>query len=116
MRPEQHRAADLLGRGIPQKEVATELGVTPRTVRRWVKSEPGFAEAVQAARDRQLKSEPTALDVLRAALHATKRDGQPDWNARIQSARLILADTSDSGDADEVVTETVIHAGKLADG
>ena len=47
--PEQQRAAELLGRGLTQREVARLVGRSERTIRAWLADVDGFRQAVQAA-------------------------------------------------------------------
>lgn len=74
MKPDHHRAADLLARGWSYDEVGRELGVPRSTVNFWV-GQPDFKRLREAARRRQLAEEPTAESVLQSALHATMRSG-----------------------------------------
>ena len=71
----QQRAAQLLAKDFKQKVVAAELGVDPRTVRRWQRLEP-FLRQVERTRERG--AAPAGVG---PALRATE---QP------QSARLSL--------------------------
>ena len=89
MNERQRLAARLLGRGKTQVAVADELGVDVATVRRWQRVD-GFQEAVKAARDELLAENPEVRRVLLEALEATRKDGQPDWQARLTAARLLL--------------------------
>lgn len=110
--PDQHRAAELLARGRTQREVAGELGVHARTVKRWA-ARPEFQRAVDKARQAVLDAEPTARSVLESALHATKGDGQPDWQIRVQAARALLNEAPPGETDEERVRETVIHLDRL---
>lgn len=74
VRPDQHRAAALLGRGVPQKDVAAELGVAPRTVRRWA-ADPEFVVQAQSVQD--------ANAVLRERFAAIFVDSRPGGGARL---------------------------------
>jgi hypothetical protein len=112
VRPVQHRAADLLGRGWTNEEVATELGTSSRTISRW-KEHPDFLEAVRRVREEQLAEYPTARAALEAALHATTPRGLPDWSVRVQAARALLGHEPRGSDVAEKVRETRIYVGHL---
>lgn len=88
MTPEQGRAAELLGRGLTQREAASLVGRSERTIRAWLTGVPGFREAVHAGQAET--GDPTALETLRGALRASRRDGSPDWSIRLQAARALL--------------------------
>jgi hypothetical protein len=87
--PEQHRAADLIGRNWPLKDVAGEIDVSERTLSRW-KGDPAFAAAVKECRDKLLGEMPNAKATLEAALSATNAKGDPDWSTRVKAAQLLL--------------------------
>lgn len=103
MTPDQQRAADLLGRGLTRKAAAAEAGVAPRTVSRWRQDED-FEALVRRSRESLLDDRPTVRSTLEAALLATRRDGSPDWNARVQAARILMtAPVEDEPDAERTV-------------
>lgn len=107
--PAMHRAAELLARGWEQQRVASEIGVGSRTVRRWAARED-FAELVRQSRQRLLEENPTAESVLRSALHATRRSGEPDWSVRIAAARALLLPNAQREEAGaEPIRETRIY-------
>lgn len=112
MRPVQHRAADLLGRGWTNEEVGAEVGVHTRTISRW-KDHPDFEKAVRRAREAQLEEYPTARAALEAALHATTPRGLPDWNIRVQAARALLGHEPRGETAEGKVRETRIYVENL---
>jgi hypothetical protein len=87
--PEQQRAADLLGRGLTQREVARLVGRSERTLRSWLVSVDGFRQAVQAGAAEGALA-PTVAGVLRGALGALTRDGRPDHATRLRAAALLL--------------------------
>lgn len=87
---DQRRAAALMAAGLDGHAVAAELNVSPKTTQRWRKRDD-FRELVRKHRESLMPESVTAESVLTAALSATKKDGTPDWNARIQAARAILA-------------------------
>lgn len=111
---EQRRAAELLGRNFSQPEVGRLVGRSERTIRTWLRDVEGFREAVQAARAET--SDPTALDTLRHALAATRKDGSPDWPTRVQAARALLQAPPELEQPD--AQPTIVYAPELqpADG
>ena len=88
MTPEQRRAAELLGRGYSQREVGRLVGRSERTIRAWFGDVDGFRQAAQAVQAET--SDPMALDTLRLALGATRKDGSPDWSIRVSAAKALL--------------------------
>jgi len=88
--PQQQRAAALLGQGRSQRDAAAEVGVSTRAIRYWLK-EPDFEALVRRSREALLDERPTVRSTLEAALLATRRDGSPDWGARVQAARILMA-------------------------
>lgn len=90
---DQRRAADLLGRAVPKGEVAEEVGVTPRTLRKW-QARDDFKALVKQTRDKVLEENPTAKSVLEAALSATTKSGAPSWQVRLKAAELLMRDPS----------------------
>jgi hypothetical protein len=109
---EQHRAAGLIGQGWTRAEVAEEVGVHELTVTRWGRRED-FREAVERSRRALLDANPSPAAVLEAALHATDKDGNPDWQVRLGAARALLGHSPKGGSPEEKVRETVIHTEKL---
>jgi hypothetical protein len=95
--PDQHRAADLLGRGFSQAEVAGELTTTTTSIRRWQKRDD-FATLVKQAREQALDANPTARSTLEGLLTATTKDGRPANALRLQAAVALLR-VSDEGEA-----------------
>ena len=74
---------------MTREQAAAEAGVAPRTVSRWRRDED-FEALVRRSREALLDSAPTVRSTLEAALLATRRDGSPDWNARVQAARILM--------------------------
>jgi Helix-turn-helix of insertion element transposase len=97
--PEQHRAADLLGRNWSVKDVATEVDASERTVSRWKNEDDDFKAAMKASRDQLLSTVPNAKATLEAALSATTAKGEPDWAIRVKAAQLLMT-TADPSQAD----------------
>jgi transposase len=85
----QRQAADLLGAGWEQKQVASKLGISTSTVRRWLKRED-FAARVLRGREAAMSENPSAKATLEAALNATKSNGDPDWRTRVSAARALI--------------------------
>ena len=108
----QRRAAGLIAQGRQQKEAATEVGVSAKTLGRWVKRDD-FRALVRRQRGDLVEETPTAEAVLAAALTAVKPSGEPDWTARIMAARALMGSLVASPEADqqarEVVRETRIY-------
>jgi hypothetical protein len=107
--PQQHRAADLLGRNWTVERVAAEVDVSAKTIQRW-KGREDFAALVKERRDTLLSDLPNATATLEAALSATKEDGSPDWSIRVKAAQLLMT-TADPGgppDPDDARPQTVI--------
>lgn len=88
--PDQRRAAALMAAGLGRNAVAAEIDVAPKTVQRWG-ARDDFRELVRTHREALLPESPTAEAVLTQALSAVRKDGLPDWTARINAARAILA-------------------------
>ena len=63
--------------------------MSPTTVSRW-RGDPDFEALVRRSREAMLDDAPTVRSTLEAALLATRRDGSPDWNARVQAARILM--------------------------
>ena len=90
LRPEQQRAAILIGRGLSCRATAHELSISERSLTRWRKL-PAFREAETRARADFLAERPSGIRaVLEQALHATKRNGEPDFPVRLRAAQLLL--------------------------
>ena len=102
--PKQLRAAIHLASGLPERETATECGVSIAAVRRWLKL-PQFTEALETATTRRLSriedlllaGEHEAVETLTAALSAmtTAKSGKkvvmvPDWPTRRAAADCLL--------------------------
>jgi hypothetical protein len=73
--PQQHRAADLLGRNWTSADTAVEVGVSEKTI-------------------------PNAKATLEAALSATTAKGEPDWAIRVKAAQLLMTTADPSGPPD----------------
>ena len=69
-----------LGRGI--------VGRSKRTVTRWLQ-DPELR--LIAEREGAVPGEAAPVEMSRAALHATKASGQPDWAARLSAVRALAA-------------------------
>ncbi len=69
-------------------EVGRLVGRSERTIRAWLRDVDGFREAARAGQ--AVPGEPTAEETLRLALHATGKDGGPDWSIRVQAARVLF--------------------------
>lgn len=90
--PAQHQAAALLGAGYDQGQAAAEVGTTTTSIRRWLKRDD-FAALVKEAREKALDENPTARSVCEQGLHATNRDGRPNWNIRLAAAKLLMQES-----------------------
>lgn len=88
--PAQTRAAELIGgRGWQQKDAAEEVGVTPKSVQRWMQL-PEFERLVRQRREAQLAESPSTRDVLESAMSATRKDGSEDWQTRLKAVELLV--------------------------
>ncbi len=96
--PDQQRAAQLIGRGFRHRTVAAEVGVSSKSIQRWLRR-PDFAKLVEQGRRGALDAEPTAKATLEAALTATTKNGQPDWAIRVKAASLLF-----TGSIEEIET------------
>ncbi len=94
--PNQHRAADLLGRNWSAADVASECGVSEKTIQRWRQRED-FAAIVKEKRDALLSRIPNAKATLEAALSATTAKGEPDWPIRVKAAQLLMTTADPAG-------------------
>ena len=110
MKADQRRAAALLAAGRLQRDVATEIKVSERTIGRWLKEEE-FCALVREQRSAIFPADgvPTAEGALLDALSAVKADGSPDHNVRVQAARAIMGSPVSSPEAQEQVRETTIY-------
>jgi len=64
-----------------------------------------------AEREGAVPGEVAPLEMLRAALHATKASGQPDWAARLSAVRALAALAPDEGEpetAQQPTTPTIV--------
>jgi hypothetical protein len=109
--PKQQKAADLLGQGWKQKLVASEVGVSTTSIRRWLKRED-FRALVTRRAESVLSSAPTARVTLEEALTATKADGTPDYKIRVSAARALIGADGRAPDPGPA-RETLIHSDAL---
>lgn len=85
----QRNAAQLVALGWGTSYVAEQVGVGSKTITRW-KRLPEFAAQVERLRPVR-DDNPNIRAVLEDALvNATKRDGSPDYPARISAARALM--------------------------
>jgi pimeloyl-ACP methyl ester carboxylesterase len=84
--------------GTSLRAAAAEIGCAPSTLSvRIKKAEAAEADARVGVGIRVRKREDTVaaggdpVEVLRGALHATKANGQPDWQIRVSAARMLAA-------------------------
>jgi uncharacterized protein YjcR len=109
--PKQQKAADLIGQGWKRKLVAAEVGVSPKTLRRWSHRED-FRALVTRRTESVLSSAPTARVTLEEALNATKADGTPDYKIRVSAARALIGADGRAPDPGPA-RETLIHSDAL---
>lgn len=88
LRSKQVRAARAVGTGLTYAEAGAILGRSKRTVTRWLQ-DPDLRAI--AEREGAVLGELGPLEMLHAALVATKASGQPDWPTRLSAARAIAA-------------------------
>lgn len=114
LQPRQHRAAAMLGRGIPQGDAAGEVGVSRRTISDWLKRED-FRELVEAGRTAALDAQPTARATLEGALTALRPNGEPDWPTRVAAARALVQADGPGQAPEPVLPELAITNPDLLD-
>ncbi len=88
LRSKQVRAAKAVGSGLSYVEAGAIVGRSKRTVTRWLQ-DPELR--LIAERESAVPGEVAPVEMLRAALHATKASGQPDWAARLAAVRALAA-------------------------
>lgn len=88
LRSKQVRAARAVGTGLTYAEAGAIVGRSKRTVTRWLQ-DPDLRAI--AEREGAVPGELGPLEMLHAALVATKASGQPDWPTRLSAARAIAA-------------------------
>jgi hypothetical protein len=88
VRSKQVRAAELVGTGLTYAEAGAIVGRSERTVARWLQ-DPDLRAL--AAREGAVPGDVGPVEILRAALLATKASGQPDWPTRVSAARTLAA-------------------------
>src|SRR5579884_1548330 len=85
----QRKAAQLVALGWGTSYVAEQVGVGPKSITRWKQNDEFAAEVARLRPQRD--DNPTIRAVLEDALvNATKRDGSPDYPARISAARALM--------------------------
>ncbi|MEU2571764.1 MULTISPECIES: helix-turn-helix domain-containing protein [Streptomyces] len=88
------RAAVLLARGMPSERVGRDVGVTGRTVRRWL-DDPAFAERVQEIRHATLAETVRSLETVArhsvAVLGKVIADDDAPRAVRVRAALGVLA-------------------------
>jgi hypothetical protein len=89
--PRKRSVANLTARGLTQQQVAELLGCSAKTVQRDLE-DPEVSALVDSLGE---PADDPAVATLRSALLATRRDGAPDWNARVSAARALLAAPED---------------------
>jgi hypothetical protein len=80
-------AAGMVGRGATYATIQKRLGPHPRTLGRWMASDPDFRAEVERVRASAAQPDPwgTLLDALSA-----RRDDGVDWPARVRAAQLLI--------------------------
>jgi transposase-like protein len=103
--PRERRAVEALLAGASHEAAAAAAGVSPRTLRRWVRL-PRFAAALRAA---QAQAFDEALGVLRAsaldgvhALREVASDCEAPAAARVAAARALLEEGRKAIEVDEI--------------
>lgn len=116
LRPEQIRAAALLGRGLSCRATARELSISERSITRW-RALPEFKIAEREARADHMAERPNGIRaVLEQALHACKANGQPDYGTRLRAAALLLGAPPAEPDPNEpVIIERRIYVDRATD-
>jgi len=88
LRSKQVRAAKAVGSGLTYTEAGAIVGRSRRTITRWLE-DPELR--LIAEREGAVPGEVAPVEMLRAALHATKANGQPDWGTRLAAVRALAA-------------------------
>jgi len=88
LRSKQVRAAKAVGSGLTYTETGAIVGRSKRTITRWLQ-DPELR--LIAEREGAVPGEVAPVEMLCAALHATKASGQPDWAARLSAVRTLAA-------------------------
>jgi len=87
------RALELLAEGLSTTEVAAQVGVHPRTIRKW-RSDPAFAEALEEATRETLRRTRQRLAALAhhacEALHEVLHSADAPPSVKVSSARAVL--------------------------
>lgn len=119
--PDQRRIAALLASGRQQREVAEEVGVSPKTVQR-LAARDDFKSLVRRHREELIPADgvQTAEGVLIEGLSAVTASGRPSWGVRIAAAKALLSTPvtgpGAEGQAREVVRETRVYLPDPDDG
>jgi uncharacterized protein YjcR len=109
---DQIRAAALVGKEWPYKDVAAEIGVHAKTIMRWTKRED-FQEVAGEVRKEKWDKDPEVMAVLNAALKATKANGEPDHRIRLDALRMKQGRRAISGGSgDSKARIRTIYAGE----
>jgi hypothetical protein len=91
-----------------EADARIRLGIRDRKppTRRGAESEPPASGAPEGS----LAAEGDPVEVLRGALHATKANGQPDWQIRLSAARMLAALPPEEPEPElEPESETVVY-------
>src|SRR5215213_4044549 len=100
---QQRRAAQLRGRGWGMREIATELGVSERSLTRWFKLPAVQAEQGRARQEAQTEHPLSIRATMEQQLLACRRDGSPDWQARASAAKILASlPPEESSDGDRI--------------
>jgi hypothetical protein len=108
LRSKQVRAAKAVGSGLTYAEAGAIVGRSKRTITRWLQ-EPELR--LIAEREGAVPGEVAPVEMLRAALHATKASGQPDWGTRLSAVRALAALPPEEGEpetAQQPTTPSII--------
>jgi hypothetical protein len=94
--PEQAGSGSQRGpSGLTYAEAGAIVGRSKRTITRWLQNSE---QRLIAEREGALPGEVAPVEMLRAALHATKASGQPDWAARLSAVRALAAPPPEEGE------------------
>lgn len=95
LKPNQYKAAALLAKGIPGKEVAAQIGVTPETISRWHQN-PHFQAYTNQVRYAMLEKAVEDMRLLAADAVKTVKDvmlNSESDAARIKAAAMVFQHT-----------------------
>jgi AcrR family transcriptional regulator len=92
------------------REIASELGVSERSLTRWFKLPAVQQEQGRARAEAQAEHPLSIRATMEQQLLACRRDGSPDWTARAQAARILAELPADNAPAEPQLFSIRINA------